>query len=149
MSVRILVRGVGGQIVPFVVRKLAALLGAQGHRLTLEETFGMAQRGGGISAVLVVEPPVPVPFRRVLVGLERIEGARGLPQLGAGDLAFISRGVWLPPGPTRGAVPTSDELQQLAAQTGIELVDVDATAESPWPVAQALIGRLPELLTPR
>ena len=148
--VQILLRGVGGQVLPYVVRKLATQLIARGRRVRMEETFGMAQRGGSVGALLDVELDAEgaPPLRRVLLGLERIEGARGLAMLGPGDRAFISSGVWLPPGPAAPSVevPTPAALSALAERLGISLVEVEATPTAPWPVVQAAIacGAIPE-----
>jgi len=142
VSLQIIVRAVGGQILPYVVRRLATLLTARGHRVTIEESYGMAQRGGAVVATLAVELAAAAPHQRVLIGLERLEGLRGLPALGAGDVAFVSTSAWVPPGPSVAAIPSSTELQSLAAETGIEIHEVDAPVATPWAVAQAAVDRL-------
>jgi hypothetical protein len=142
----IILRGVGGQLLPFFVRRLATRLADRARSLQIDETYGMAQRGGAVVARLGVELDVPggSGLRRVLLGLERIEGARGVCDLAAGDIAFIAEGTLPPPGPLAQGVaapPTGEELVANGASLGVEVVMVPASPNSPWAVVQAAIDR--------
>jgi hypothetical protein len=138
-------RAVGGQMLHFTARQLLTRLSPIVESAHVEETHGMAQRGGSVSAVIDVEflSPYAPRVSSVLLGLERIEGARGLSVLRPGDAAFIGAGIMLPPGRTvlgtDDAVrpPTDAELARLAEQLGIELVIVDTPLATPWTVIQA------------
>lgn len=143
---KLLFRAVGGQMLHFVVRQLVTRLGGVTRSMNVEEVHGMAQRGGSVSASLDLElmPEYRPPFARVLLGLERLEGARGLSDLRPGDAAFIARAVRLPPGRVAGAaaaVPTEGELLAEAKRLEIDLTNVDAAYDSPWAVVEAAFAR--------
>jgi phage tail protein X len=146
-------RAVGGQMLHFTARQLLTRLSPIVESAHVEETHGMAQRGGSVSAVIDVQLLDPYCSRvgAVLLGLERIEGARGLGVLRPGDAAFIGSAAMLPPGTTHRAdvrAPTDEELTRVAAELGIELVLVDTPLSSPWNVIQAAIdaGAIPKKL---
>jgi hypothetical protein len=141
-------RAVGGQMLHFAVQQLVKRLGpfVDSDSVHVEETHGMAQRGGSVAATIDVEL-VTLParrVRRVLVGLERIEGARGLSDLGRGDAAFIASGIMIPPGMTHRTdvrVPSAEELATFGEQHGIDIVLVDAELSSSWSAVEAAFER--------
>ena len=89
MRMTIYVQAVGGQALPFMVRMLVNKIAERGARVDLRETHGMAQRGGIVQALIEVRTTTasPCPPKAVLIGLELLEGLRGLSLLGAGDHA--------------------------------------------------------------
>ena len=123
-----------------VVRQLARRLTPIASGLHIEETHGMAQRGGSVSARIDVElrEPRPLLAPRVLLALERIEGARALSVLTAEDAAFISEHVLPPPG-AAGRVPAIDDVARDAEGRGIMLEIVAGAAIGE--VVQAAIAR--------
>ena len=134
--------GVGGGLFVVLVRQLARRLAARAHDVRVEETHGMAQRGGRVTALIEADlrDAHASRGRTVLLGLERIEGARALGALRADDLAFIARGSRPPPGPHAGVPPpTDEELHAAAARLGVHLVLVDATPSDPSRVVQAAL----------
>jgi hypothetical protein len=136
-------RAVGGQMLHFTARQLVTRLSSIVSAAHLEETHGMAQRGGSVSAVIDVDflPPYSSRVGAVLLGLERIEGARGLGVLRPGDAAFIASGTLLPPGSSQAThpPPTDAELVTVARDLGIELVIVETPLSSSWNVIQAAL----------
>jgi hypothetical protein len=144
---RILVRGVGGQAVPLVVRLLAKRLGERTERLETSETRGMAQRGGVVAATIDAWFDAPAAlFRSVLLGLELTEGVRALGMLRPGDAAFLSTAVIVPPGAIRPGsleggshptIPSRADVSAAAAALGVRLCLLDTRADAPWPIVQA------------
>jgi hypothetical protein len=147
--VTITLRGVGGQSLAFVAYRLVRRLAPFASALQLEETHGMAQRGGIVSARIEVDLVAPrrKPAPRVLLGLERIEGARGLATLVRGDAAFLSSAVLLPPGgyaadgASEAPAPPLEAIRNVASDVGVDLVIVDTTADAPWPTVEAAFAR--------
>jgi hypothetical protein len=141
----IMIRGVGGQKLPVVVWGLVKRLNKVAERIDVDETFGMAQRGGAVAALINVEFSFNTPsVRRILLGLERIEGARALTELRPGDSAVIANEILLPPGlsvEARLQIPTTEALRSLAASLGVDLTIEDAGAGVPWGVVEAAIKR--------
>lgn len=139
---------VGGQRLPLVTRQLARRWVPMGLPFRIQESYGMAQKGGIVSASIELELPDDATRRssaaRVLLGLERIEGARRLVRLQAGDVAFIATGAVVPPGAPRHShpapIPSLIDLERTAEDLGVRLVIVDAAVSSPWAVSEAAIA---------
>ena len=146
-------RGVGGQALPFIVTMLGKRAADADVRLTSREVFGMAQRGGSVFATLEIEAPDDdgqdgEAARTVVLGLELLEGLRGLGVLRAGERAFVSTARVIPPGSWgfgAPAYPTVEEVTDIAARLGVDLTLVEAPASAPWRVVQAAIdsGAIP------
>jgi len=140
-------RGVGGQALPFIVTMLGRRAADAQVQLTSREVFGMAQRGGSVFASLDIETiegdgPESEAARSVLLGLELLEGLRGFSALRPGERAFVSTARVIPPGSWgsgTASYPTIEEVEAVAAQSGIELTLVEAPANAPWRVVQAAI----------
>lgn len=161
------VRGVGGQALPLIVSMLGRRAAEAQAQFTSREVFGMAQRGGSVFAILDIETPeehdehdlASEPPRSVVLGLELLEGLRGLSVLRPGERAFVSTARVIPPGswgagsaaqPTypsaaQPTYPTVEEVHVIAARFGIDLTVVDAPQNAPWRVVQAAIdcGAIP------
>jgi hypothetical protein len=113
----------------------------------------MAQRGGSVFATLDVETPVGndperTQHRTIVLGLELLEGLRGLSALRPGERAFVSTARVIPPGSWgsgTAAYPTVEEATAIAANFGIDLTLVEGPANAPWRVVQAAIdaGAIP------
>jgi indolepyruvate ferredoxin oxidoreductase beta subunit len=84
----IIIGGVGGQGNVLASMLLGRMLVAQGHIITIGETYGASQRGGSVMSHLRVSrtdqfsPLIPEGKCHLLVALEPIEGLRMLAQYG-------------------------------------------------------------------
>jgi Pyruvate/2-oxoacid:ferredoxin oxidoreductase gamma subunit len=142
--------GVGGQSVPVIVSMLSREADKASVRVSARQSLGAAQRSGTVRAEVHFEwgseaAHAPSSF---LVGLELLEGMRGLSLLRPGDKAYVSQAVLMPPGAYGlGAkrYPTVGELTQEAERRDVDLVVVDAAVTAPWKVVEAALcgGSLP------
>jgi hypothetical protein len=156
---RVLLRGVGGQAIPLMVRLLAGRLARHARAVDTYETRGMAQRGGVVAGVIDARFGNGSSFHTVLLGLELCEGARGLPLLRRGDAAFMALSSIIPPGtwqahrskPSAPGAPEPiprldvDGIRGIADQRGVTLRLVNEEANGAWSVLRAAIddGFLP------
>jgi hypothetical protein len=143
---KVRLHAVGGQFLVAVLHELTLHLSDRTHQLRVEDTHGMAQRGGMVSAVIEAELPAEATwYRTVLLGLERIEGARALLSLRPGDAAFIATGMMLPPGIQSAPAPSCDEIARAAKALGVELELIEVDADASGLVVQAAIdcGAIP------
>ncbi|MGE3912349.1 MAG: 2-oxoacid:acceptor oxidoreductase family protein [Chloroflexota bacterium] len=147
MTIILHLRGVGGQALPLIVSMLGRRAADAGATLTSREVFGMAQRGGSVFATLDIalngdDGPASDSSPSILLGFELLEGIRGFTALRPGQQAFVSTARIVPPGSWDADAtpyPSVEEAATIAAQFGIMLHLVEASAGAPWKVVQAAI----------
>jgi len=88
--------GVGGQGNILMSRLIGRLLSAQDYIVSIGETFGAAQRGGGVFSSLRVSktkaygPLIPQGQANLIVGLELMEPLRSIEKLGNPNVKVVS-----------------------------------------------------------
>jgi indolepyruvate ferredoxin oxidoreductase beta subunit len=94
--INLIISGVGGQGNILISRMIGRILSNKGFFLTIGETFGAAQRGGGVFSSLRISevkyhgPLVPDGQGHVILGLEPLETLRILQSYGNPDVVTVT-----------------------------------------------------------
>ncbi len=94
--INLFISGVGGQGNILISRMIGRILSNKGFFLTIGETFGAAQRGGGVFSSLRISevkyhgPLVPDGQGHVILGLEPLETLRILESYGNPDVVTVT-----------------------------------------------------------
>ncbi len=94
--INLIISGVGGQGNILISRMIGRILSDKGYFLTIGETFGAAQRGGGVFSSLRISevkyhgPLVPDGQGHVILGLEPLETLRILQTYGNPDVVTVT-----------------------------------------------------------
>lgn len=94
--INLFISGVGGQGNILISRMIGRILSNKGFFLTIGETFGAAQRGGGVFSSLRISevkyhgPLVPDGQGHVILGLEPLETLRILQSYGNPDVVTVT-----------------------------------------------------------
>jgi indolepyruvate ferredoxin oxidoreductase beta subunit len=94
--INLIISGVGGQGNILISRMIGRILSDKGFFLTIGETFGAAQRGGGVFSSLRISevkyhgPLVPDGQGHVILGLEPLETLRILQTYGNPDVVTVT-----------------------------------------------------------
>jgi len=94
--INLIISGVGGQGNILISRMIGRILSNKGFFLTIGETFGAAQRGGGVFSSLRISevkyhgPLVPDGQGHVILGLEPLETLRILESYGNPDVVTVT-----------------------------------------------------------
>ncbi len=94
--INLIISGVGGQGNILISRMIGRILSNKGFFLTIGETFGAAQRGGGVFSSLRISevkyhgPLVPDGQGHVILGLEPLETLRILQAYGNPDVVTVT-----------------------------------------------------------
>ncbi len=94
--INLIISGVGGQGNILISRMIGRILSNKGYFLTIGETFGAAQRGGGVFSSLRISevkyhgPLVPDGQGHVILGLEPLETLRILQAYGNPDVVTVT-----------------------------------------------------------
>lgn len=151
---KLVVAGVGGQGVLSSARFLALAAHRAGLPVVAGQLHGMAQRGGSVTATVVVggsSSIVEDGAADVLLATEPLEALRALPRLADGGLAITNTRALRPAGAAarRAATPTVSEVLAALHARAARVVALDASAlalraGSPQAVNIVLLGALAE-----
>ena len=123
--------GVGGQGILLAAVVLAGTAAAEGHDVKASEVKGMSQRGGSVLSSLRFGDHVWSPVSRhadVVVGIELLEGRRGLDLLAAQGTLVCAVTTRIAPGSVlRREAVYPEDLAVAAEERGVRLIAVDAT----------------------
>lgn len=123
--------GVGGQGILLAAAVLAGTAAAEGHDVKASEVKGMSQRGGSVLSSLRFGDHVWSPVSRhadVVVGIELLEGRRGLDLLAAHGTLVCAVTTRIAPGSVlRREAVYPEDLAVAAEERGVRLIAVDAT----------------------
>lgn len=123
--------GVGGQGILLAAAVLAETAAAEGHDVKASEVKGMSQRGGSVLSSVRFGDHVWSPVSRhadVVVGIELLEGRRGLDLLAAHGTLVCAVTTRIAPGSVlRREAVYPDDLAVAAEERGVRLIAVDAT----------------------
>lgn len=123
--------GVGGQGILLAAAVLAETAAAEGHDVKASEVKGMSQRGGSVLSSVRFGDHVWSPVSRradVVVGIELLEGRRGLDLLAAHGTLVCAVTTRIAPGSVlRREAVYPDDLAVVAEERGVRLIAVDAT----------------------
>jgi indolepyruvate ferredoxin oxidoreductase beta subunit len=121
MERKLVIAGIGGQGVIFVVKVLAQAALARGEHVIASESHGMSQRGGSVMSYVKMGGGEAPLIRRgtadALIAFDRVEAIRNLPFLKAGGSVFANSPNGLEP----AVMPRLNEL-------GIRIYTLDADA---------------------
>ncbi len=132
-TVSIMIVGVGGQGTLLASRILGAALTAQGFDVKVSEVHGMSQRGGSVVTYVkygdcVYSPVVEKGEADVILAFERLEAARALPYLKTDGVLLVNDQRIDPMPVITGAAEYPADILPRIAQTGCNVVSVDALA---------------------
>lgn len=123
--------GVGGQGILLASAILAAAAAAQGFDVKASEVKGMSQRGGSVLSSVRFGDHVWSPVSRhadVVIGVELLEGHRGLDLLGPHGTLVCAVTTRIAPGCVlRREAEYPEDLAAVAEQRGVRVIAVDAT----------------------
>ncbi len=123
--------GVGGQGILLAAAVLAETAAAEGHDVKASEVKGMSQRGGSVLSSVRFGDHVWSPVSRhadVVVGIELLEGRRGLDLLAAHGTLVCAVTTRIAPGSVlRREAVYPEDLAVAAAERSVRLIAVDAT----------------------
>ena len=123
--------GVGGQGILLASAILAAAAAEEGFDVKASEVKGMSQRGGSVLSSVRFGDRVWSPVSRhadVVIGVELLEGHRGLDLLGPHGTLVCAVTTRIAPGCVlRREVEYPDDLGAVAEQRGVRVIAVDAT----------------------
>ncbi len=123
--------GVGGQGILLAAAVLAETAAAEGHDVKASEVKGMSQRGGSVLSSVRFGDHVWSPVSRhadVVVGIELLEGRRGLDLLAARGTLVCAVTTRIAPGSVlRREAVYPEDLAVAAAERSVRLIAVDAT----------------------
>jgi indolepyruvate ferredoxin oxidoreductase beta subunit len=122
--------GVGGQGILLAAAVLAETAAAEGFDVKASEVKGMSQRGGSVLSSVRFGDLVWSPVSRhadVVIGIELLEGRRGLDLLGPDGTLVCAVTTRIAPGSVlRREAVYPDDLAAVAAARHIRLIAVDA-----------------------
>lgn len=122
--------GVGGQGILLAAAVLAEAAAAEGLDVKSSEVKGMSQRGGSVVSSVRFGEKVwsPVSHRAdVVIGIEMLEGHRGLDLLAAGGTLVCAVSTRIHPGSVlRREAEYPEHLAEEAAARGIRLIPIEA-----------------------
>ena len=123
--------GVGGQGILLASAVLAAAASAEGFDVKASEVKGMSQRGGSVLSSVRFGDHVWSPVSRradVVIGVELLEGHRGLDLLGPHGTLVCAVTTRIAPGCVlRREAEYPEDLAAVAEQRGVRVIAVDAT----------------------
>ncbi|HET6495428.1 MAG TPA: indolepyruvate oxidoreductase subunit beta [Thermoleophilia bacterium] len=123
--------GVGGQGILLASAVLAAAAAAEGFDVKASEVKGMSQRGGSVLSSVRFGAHVWSPVSRhadVVIGIELLEGHRGLDLLGPHGTLVCAVTTRIAPGCVlRREAEYPEDLASVAEQRGVRVIAVDAT----------------------
>ena len=123
--------GVGGQGILLASAVLAAAAAAEGFDVKASEVKGMSQRGGSVLSSVRFGDHVWSPVSRradVVIGVELLEGHRGLDLLGPHGTLVCAVTTRIAPGCVlRREAEYPEDLAAVAEQRGVRVIAVDAT----------------------
>lgn len=123
--------GVGGQGILLASAVLAAAAAAEGFDVKASEVKGMSQRGGSVLSSVRFGDHVWSPVSRradVVIGVELLEGRRGLDLLGPHGTLVCAVTTRIAPGCVlRREAEYPEDLAAAAERRGVRVIAVDAT----------------------
>ncbi len=134
MDKNILIVGVGGQGTLLASVLLGNLALAKGYDVKLSEVHGMSQRGGDvvthvkISDHSVKSPLIEKGEADIIIGFEKLEAYRWLPQLKKGGAMFVNAQEILPMPVVMGQAEYPENIDQTIAETAGSVKEFDAMA---------------------
>ena len=157
MDKNILIVGVGGQGTLLASVLLGNLALDKGYDVKLSEVHGMSQRGGDvvthvkISDNKVCSPLIEKGEADIIIGFEKLEAYRWLPQLKKGGAMFVNSQEIFPMPVVMGQAEYPEDIDgQLAETAGtvkeFDALDVAATCGSTKAVNVVLLGAASEAL---
>ncbi len=125
-TINVLFAGVGGQGIVTASDLLAEAALAAGWGVKKAETHGMAQRGGGVTSHVRLDPEgdvhsplIPEGQADYLVALEMLEGLRSLWMLKDGGMVLADSRKIAPSGAHRGDVKYPEDAEATLAARGV------------------------------
>ena len=128
---KIVVAGVGGQGTLLASRLLADAAIAAGMHVKIGETYGMAQRGGSVTAQLrygerVYSPLIDPGAADIQMAFEMMEAVRYLPYLNADSTVIVNTQKILPPSVATGQAAYPENVLDELIKREIRVIGVDA-----------------------
>ncbi|MBQ6496103.1 MAG: indolepyruvate oxidoreductase subunit beta [Firmicutes bacterium] len=132
MDKNILIVGVGGQGTLLASVLLGNLALAKGYDVKLSEVHGMSQRGGDvvthvkISDGKVKSPLIEKGEADMIIGFEKLEAYRWLPQLKKGGAMFVNTQEIFPMPVVMGQVEYPEDIDKMLADTAGSVKEFNA-----------------------